>query len=150
MQTDKRGGGGRFLVLGILFLGCLGGAIYVYLDQIKAVISGETGIGSSKSAAEPGIVDVKQVVKPRGKVLYLLADQTDRPFDYSGLLLHEVFRQGLLIAARDEMGLQTRDGSLREWNGTPRDTDCLEMDLVGKEVGVHDVADPPSTWVHEK
>ena len=150
MQTDRRGGGGRFLVLGILFLGCLGGAVYVYLDQIKAVISGETGIGSSKSAEGPGIVDVKQVVKPRGKVLYLLADQTDRPFEYPGLVLQEVFRQGLLIAARDEMGLQTRDGSLREWNGTPRDTDSLQMDLVGKEVGVHDVADPPSTWVHEK
>jgi hypothetical protein len=148
MDAQQRGGGrGRFLALTLIFLACLGGAVYVYQNQIKSAISGAK---TKVLGTPPEIADVKQVVRPRGSVLNLLADQTDREFDYPGLLTRELFRQGLLIAARDEMGLQTRDGALREWKEPPTSADTLQLDLVAKEMAVHDVSEPASTWIHEK
>ena len=57
-------------------------------------------------------------VSPR--VFYLLTktNPEDAPAPVSPLA-REVYRQALLIAARDGAGLQTRDGSLREWGQAP-------------------------------
>ena len=52
-----------------------------------------------------------------------------------GLLLREIFRQALLIAARDELGLQTRDASIGELGHAPVDAErrladgCRVLDL---------------------
>jgi tetratricopeptide (TPR) repeat protein len=54
--------------------------------------------------------------QPAAPVLYLAAPgQFPEEEKQSPLLVRELARQALLIAARDELGLQTRDAVLREW-----------------------------------
>ena len=51
------------------------------------------------------------------KPFYLRPNRIQRALPTRGLLMQEILRQSVLIAARDELGLQTRDGHLREWRG---------------------------------
>ncbi|MDP9173196.1 MAG: hypothetical protein M3O30_04925 [Planctomycetota bacterium] len=50
-------------------------------------------------------------------VVYLKIAKTNPPV--MTLFAREIWRQAFLIAARDGLGMQTRDDSLREWRGKP-------------------------------
>src|SRR5580700_11268382 len=52
---------------------------------------------------------------PRGVIYLKKGIVAPAPGGGHPLLTRELFRQALLISARDELGLQTRDESLREW-----------------------------------
>ncbi|MCE9525870.1 MAG: tetratricopeptide repeat protein [Planctomycetales bacterium] len=59
-----------------------------------------------------------------GKVVLLRTTEPDlyEPFEVRGTLLRELVRQAVLLAAREEMGLSTRDETLHEhWSAGPAD-----------------------------
>ncbi len=58
------------------------------------------------------------------------------------MIAQELFRQAVLIAARDGMGLQTRDASLREWHGKPPRDNTLEMDFPDAQIILREGPDP--------
>jgi tetratricopeptide (TPR) repeat protein len=85
----------------------------------------------------------------RGSALWLQASSATDNYFYGGLIAREVLRQSFLITARDELGLQTRDASLREWAATPAANAGLEMDFNQDGVVVHDFISPENRrWWH--
>src|ERR1700722_10392065 len=59
-------------------------------------------------------------------VVWLTETNDPKQDSHGGLLGRELFRQSFLIAARDGLGLQTRDQSLREWRGDPPPEQTIE------------------------
>ncbi len=79
------------------------------------------GTTLTQSTADP--IAIAPATQPASVVLSLAFGQRPPAPTNLGLMAWEVYRQSLLIAARDELGLQTRDDSLREWEGnTPAGT----------------------------
>ncbi len=138
MESKNRRSKWRLAILLLLFLLCVGGAVYTYRVMIVAEMV----------TPAPGPKDLTGPARPRGSTLFLAANQVDIPFRFRGNLAKELFRQGLLIAARDQMGLQTRDASLREWPDNPPPGDALEMDFKDPEVILHDVQEPAYVRMH--
>jgi tetratricopeptide (TPR) repeat protein len=99
--------------------------------------------------AKSEVKDVDSPPRPRGNVLWLQANQAKYPYCYKGMIARELFRQAVLIAARDGLGLQTRDASLREWHGEPASQNGLGMDFEGEGVVLHDIQSPGyPRWRH--
>src|SRR5580693_3845085 len=58
--------------------------------------------------------------EPAGKAFYLLTTKNPETIRFRlPIFERELYRQALLIAAREDLGLQTRDESLREWQAAP-------------------------------
>jgi tetratricopeptide (TPR) repeat protein len=77
---------------------------------------------------------------------------TDRPAEPGccGLLSRELFRQAVLIAARDQLGLQTRDESLREWLDGPPTNQTLRPLVTGRSIAIEAWgAAQPTIWRQE-
>lgn len=74
-------------------------------------------------AAPGGDVAAVSAVKLRPVVYLEAADPDGSDWKGGGILQRELYRQALLMAARESLGLTTRDGSLREAlpNGIPAD-----------------------------
>jgi tetratricopeptide (TPR) repeat protein len=100
-------------------------AYYFYLNP--------PSIGTTASTTP---TDVNVPDRTHGSVLYLDVDRSSVNFSHRGRIAGEMLRQAMLIAARDELGLQTRDGSLREWRDTPPAGQTLEMDFQGTNVSL--------------
>lgn len=109
---------------------------------------------STASAAEP----VRKVVGPQ--VLGLLAHppesgqfEDERGWLLGDLLIRELVRQAVLIAARDELGLATRDEALRELIAA--DADAKIVDIVtqtrhGRSVWLRLNHNGKELWQHEQ
>jgi len=84
------------------------------------------------------------------KPFYLRPNRVQAGLPTRGLLMQEILRQSVLIAARDELGLQTRDGHLREWRGNVPMEFAQEMSFGPTNVML---ADKPgskvSVWSHD-
>lgn len=67
-----------------------------------------------------------------GKVLLLRTAEPDlyQPFELSDTLLRELVRQAVLLAARDELGLSTRDETLHEYWGEGPADGPLPLDVI--------------------
>ena len=81
----------------------------------------ESGLSADKAAPPRGVVYLQrsaEFVVPFGK------EDTDC---YRGPLLREMQRQAFLIAARDELGLTTRDAWLGDWMPTEGDNEPFEV-----------------------
>ena len=89
----------------------------------------------------------KAFEKPRA--LYLLTQQNPQDVPAARpVLARELMRQALLIAARDGLGLQTRDQSLREWSG---DAPANAWNVIPSNDGVKIViGGGPALWTNEK
>ena len=79
-------------------------------------------------------------VVSRGDVVWLAPNHAQYEYCYKGLIARELYRQAVLLAARDELGLQTRDSSLREWRTTPDAANGLEMNFLADGIHLQDVA----------
>jgi hypothetical protein len=81
---------------------------------------------------------------PRGNYIWLGPDQAlpDQP----GILNRELYRQALLIAGREGLGLQTRDSSLREWDDAPDQANGLEMDFLQSQISLLDAKGSGLRW----
>jgi tetratricopeptide (TPR) repeat protein len=138
MESKNRRSKWRLAVLLLLFLLCLGGSLYTYRVLLNAALVTPT----------PAAKDLTGPALPRGSTIFLTANQVDVPFRFRGNLAKELFRQGLLIAAREQMGLQTRDASLREWHDDPPPGDALAMDFKDPDVVLRDVQQPGYVRMH--
>jgi tetratricopeptide (TPR) repeat protein len=71
----------------------------------------------------------------------------DRPAHnlHISLLAWELYRQAVLVAARDELGMQTRDESLREWRASPPRLQTLDPSVQGFSLTLTRVEEPPSS-----
>ncbi len=67
-----------------------------------------------------------------------------------GRLRRELFRQALLIAARDGLGIQTRDESLREWRGDPPAKQTLDPLTADLTLSIQSDGPSPQTIWQEK
>ncbi len=98
---------------------------------------------------QPLETEADSPAQPRGNVVWLQANEAQEGYFYKGLLARELFRQSLLIAARDELGLETRDGSLREWHVDPSPQNGLGMDFEKDGITLHDIQAPSyPRWHH--
>src|SRR5690349_438142 len=84
---------------------------FTYIGSFLTALAVTIGTGANSVLGAPAI---EKKLQP---ILYLdfvsLPELLDRTTDY-GVLRRELYRQALLIAAREELGLQTRDAVLRE------------------------------------
>lgn len=90
-----------------------------------------TVLASSAALADP---------PAQRQILFLANDTATDPDHIVPLLRRELFRQALLIAARDELGIATRDQSLREWEKPPPADLTLETIQRGFDLQVQLVA----------
>src|SRR5258706_16259137 len=88
--------------------------------------------------------------KDAGNTLWLGANETKGGDMGRGLLIREQVRQSILIAAREEMGLATRDATLREFDpANPQTTDVqLQVDLR-KSLKVEILREGTKVWQGE-
>jgi tetratricopeptide (TPR) repeat protein len=133
MRSRRRGGFSRLAALLLVLALCAAGAVFKNLDSVL-------GLMATTSPGNAG--DLTGPARPRGQVVWLAANTGKQPFFFTGLTIQEIFRQALLITARDEMGLQTRDASLREWRGDPPSADALVMQFNDHDVKLSDVQQP--------
>jgi tetratricopeptide (TPR) repeat protein len=71
--------------------------------------------------------------QPLPSVIWLGVGQRPPQPVQTGLLSWELYRQAVLIAARDGLGLQTRDESLREWLAATPPPETLSLNLDDRE-----------------
>jgi hypothetical protein len=64
----------------------------------------------------------------------------------AGELRRELFRQAVLIAARDGLGLETRDQSLRQWPAEPPAGQTLTPDMADLNLSLQVDAQPQALW----
>ncbi len=88
---------------------------------------------------------------PGHNVVWLAVGQRQAYPKHYGLLAWELYRQAWLIAARDGLGLQTRDQSLREWRDDPPADQLLTPSVAGKQITIRarSTADPQVLWTGE-
>jgi tetratricopeptide (TPR) repeat protein len=131
MQSNRHGGT-RIAILALLLLICALVKTAIFLDK------------NPPSFSKPVSTLPEQDLPPRahGSVIYLEANHEKYHFRYRGMIVQELFRQAVLIAARDGMGLQTRDASLREWRGKPPQDNTLEMDFPDAQIILREGPDP--------
>jgi tetratricopeptide (TPR) repeat protein len=99
------------------------------------------------SRAELASADAPPTKQPvRTSVVCLEANQAQPEERFSGNLTHEIFRQAVLIAARDEMGIPTRDADLREWLKDPPAFSTLRVDFSRKDVLLVDPSSNSTLW----
>jgi len=67
------------------------------------------------------------------RTLYLTDSAPSRPHSATRILQRELYRQALLIAARDELRLATRDQALREWETAPSPEETLDATEKSRE-----------------
>ncbi len=85
---------------------------------IAILLAGAVGAGP---ATEPAAPALQLPPSADRTTLYLAAPPIDPAAEPVRTLTAEVYRQALLIAARDDLGLYTRDGLLREYDSAPPD-----------------------------
>jgi hypothetical protein len=74
-----------------------------------------------------------------GSTVYLdLRDRPPYPIQ-TGLIAWELFRQSVLIATRDQLGLQTRDASLREWPTNFNPPTVFRLSLDKRKLQLHEL-----------
>jgi tetratricopeptide (TPR) repeat protein len=130
-MQSKHIGGGRIVILVVLLLIGIAARAMMYLRE-NPPAANETKVLPAVNNAPP---------RKHGRAIWLAASQDKYHFRYCGMIAQELFRQAVLIAARDSLGLQTRDASLREWRGTPPPENTLEMDFHGTQIILHEVHD---------
>lgn len=102
------------------------------------------GLASKAAAADESAATGAEA----GGVVWLLKGSFfDKEHEYSPLLSRELCRQALLIAARDELGLQTRDESLREWEASKGPSEALWIDVKGMDASIRSGADGTGTVI---
>jgi tetratricopeptide (TPR) repeat protein len=102
-----------------------------------------------QSPAKSEVAEADGPSRPRGNVIFLKANNAMCFYCYGGLISRELLRQAILIAARDQLGLETRDASLREWQANPLPQNSLELDLNDTAALLHDADSPPyKRWRH--
>ncbi|HET6248966.1 MAG TPA: hypothetical protein VFE47_14815, partial [Tepidisphaeraceae bacterium] len=80
----------------------------------------------------PAVAGTTQPGDKSSTALYLLTKKNPENLHTpTSLLEREIYRQALLIAARDGVGVQTRDESLREWHGDAPAGATLNLDASG-------------------
>jgi hypothetical protein len=120
------------LLLALLALVVVREVYYFYLGvPVNLDLAGILG----KPASGPGRVNdivFDAPARAHGGVVWLKPNGADL-FEQNGLIAEELFRQAVLIAARDEMGMQTRDAGLREWEGKAPSGNAIAMEFSGSE-----------------
>ena len=81
-----------------------------------------------------------------GRVVWLASGNAPKVDPPITLLDRELFRQAVLIAARDGLGCQTRDESLREWKEAPPASSLLEPFYDPIQMGLGRVAQKDAIW----
>jgi tetratricopeptide (TPR) repeat protein len=140
MRFHRQSGFSRIAILLFLLLVCAAGGVFVNFNSI---------VSSMPATKTAQAVDLTGPARRRGNVIWLAENTGKSPFYFSGLTIREIFRQSLLIAARDEMGLQTRDASLREWRGAPPSQDSLVMEFNDHDIKLSDVEEPAYVRWHK-
>jgi hypothetical protein len=92
--------------------------------------------------ADRASADPPAPAQPQLPVVWLGSNFGTGPFDCPGQITQEIYRQALLIAARDELGLQTRDESLREWRTMSPHSSTLRILFEGPRAYLIDMANP--------
>lgn len=124
----------------------------------------EPGTSATSPVVRPAAADSQAAPVAPAACVYLTTRPTNTGEGVdAGILLRELFRQALLIAARDELGLQTRDMTLRESpafgadaaNSAPVAYRPLDLDVVVKigqavrlELRRGPGPDGPVAWAH--
>jgi hypothetical protein len=129
-MRSRHAGGIRMAILAfLLFLAVVAKLLIYYIHQNPATVGD----------AEAPIADYDAPPRTHGPAIWLQTNQQTEAPQYKGLISQELFRQAVLITARDTLGLQTRDASLREWRGSSPPDSTLEMEFNGDYVILHEV-----------
>jgi tetratricopeptide (TPR) repeat protein len=139
MRSKQFGGTRTAILVFLLFIGIAVKALFYFLHQDPS---------TAPDAVAP-IAGYDAPPRTHGSALWLQTNDQPEAFPYQGIIAQELFRQAVLIAARDGLGLQTRDASLREWRGTSPPDNTLEMEFNGDNVILHEVPNASNVrWRH--
>src|SRR5579883_2281849 len=113
----------RLLVLLLLFV-VVGVVASIRFPQFIEALH-----GNKKPPLPPPLIALTPEPKlPRGNVLWLSKGKMDFLPGSCGAIFPELFRQAMGIAARDQLGLQTRDENLREFDDDSPESATLVLE----------------------
>jgi len=78
--------------------------------------------------------------------IWFTSSDTPMQKSHAGLLPRELVRQALLIAARDQLGLETRDESLREWRGDPPADHTILTEFLNDTITIRKPSESTPLW----